>query len=185
MITYVLLAFVRLATFPHNSSEQINKQYIRCDLTFFRNRIAFPSLPHSVLWKELLGNVYFAVVLRWGMLQVFRRLLFCGVWRNGEHQHNSEHKPLYQVEYRDIEDIDDLLHQETEELNLGNVKLNFALLFSVPLQQWVFSKHVFCFCSATLFFPNLVNGELNKASLMLFIRLEIWVSVLVLHGWWN
>lgn len=61
------------------------------------------------------------LLLPWheGMLQVFRRLIFCGVWRNGDHHRNSEHKPLYQVEYRDREDTEDYVYQEAEELHLG------------------------------------------------------------------
>ncbi|XP_055930097.1 membrane-associated guanylate kinase, WW and PDZ domain-containing protein 1-like isoform X2 [Argiope bruennichi] len=51
------------------------------------------------------------------MLQVFRRLLFCGVLRNGEY--SSERKPLYQVEYKDIDDTADVLYQEADDLHLG------------------------------------------------------------------
>ncbi|GFU41545.1 hypothetical protein NPIL_322741 [Nephila pilipes] len=46
------------------------------------------------------------------MLQVFRRLLFCGVLRNGEY--SSERKPLYQVEYKESDDGDDVLYHESD-----------------------------------------------------------------------
>ncbi|GFY73102.1 hypothetical protein TNIN_86251 [Trichonephila inaurata madagascariensis] len=49
------------------------------------------------------------------MLQVFRRLLFCGVLRNGEY--SSERKPLYQVEYKESEDGDDVLYNESDPGN--------------------------------------------------------------------
>lgn len=61
------------------------------------------------------------------MLQVFRRLLFCGVLRNGEY--SSERKPLYQVEYKDIDDTADVLYHESDDLHLGKKGLSFFSFF--------------------------------------------------------
>lgn len=108
---------------------------------------------------------------------MFRRLLFCGVWRSGDHHHSSEHKPLYQVEYRDIEDIEDLLYQEADEVHIGNVERFLSFRFKY---REFFPEHVFVFCF-WCFLPKLAVEGNTKTAIILLRCGVIVPSLLQLH----